>query len=97
MGEFKGIRNTNGRPKNSKNRITAEVKELINQLASDLFQSIDVNELKPTDKVRLFTGILPYIIPKKAEIDTTLSTNLCWLDQWSESDLEKILNADLCN
>jgi hypothetical protein len=97
MGEFRGIRNLNGRPKNSKNKITTEVKELIQNITSDLFQSIDVNELRPTDKVRLLTGLLPYILPKKAEIDTTLSTNLCWVDQWSESDLEKILNADLCN
>ena len=97
MGEFKGTRNLNGRPKNSKNKITTEVKELIQNIASDLFQAIDVNELRPADKVRLLTGLLPYILPKKAEIDTTLSTNLCWVDQWSESDLEKILNADLCN
>ena len=93
MGEFKGIRNTNGRPKNSKNRITAEVKELINQLASDLFQSIDVNELKPADKVRLFTGILPYIIPKKAEVESRVTTDLTWLDCYTEQQLEKILNT----
>ena len=93
MGEFKGTRNINGRPKHSKNRITTEVKELINQLASDLFQSIDVNELKATDKVRLFTGILPYIIPKKAEVDTTINSNLSWLDSYSEDQLEKLLNS----
>jgi hypothetical protein len=89
---FKGEINTKGRPKGSTNKITSEVKELINQLASDLFQSIDVNELKPTDKVRLFTGILPYIIPKKAEIDTTTNTNLTWLNDFTEIQLEKLLN-----
>jgi hypothetical protein len=90
---FKGEINTKGRPKGSTNKITSEVKELINQLASDLFQSIDVNELKPTDKVRLFTGILPYIIPKKAEIDTTINSNLTWLDSYSEEQLYNILNS----
>jgi hypothetical protein len=89
---FKGEINTKGRPKGSTNKITSEVKVLINQLASDLFQSIDVNELKPTDKVRLFTGILPYIIPKKAEIDTTINSNLTWLDNFTENELEKLLN-----
>lgn len=89
---FRGEINTKGRPKGSTNRITNEVKELINQLASDLFQSIDVNELRPADKVRLFTGILPYIIPKKAEIDTTINSNLTWLDDFTESQLEKLLN-----
>jgi hypothetical protein len=89
---FKGEINLNGRPRGAKNKITSEVKELINQLASDLFQSIDVNELKPTDKVRLFTGILPYIIPKKAEIDTTINSNLTWLDNFTENELEKLLN-----
>jgi hypothetical protein len=89
---FRGEINTKGRPIGSTNRITSEVKELINQLASDLFQSIDVNELKATDKVRLFTGILPYIIPKKAEIDATINSNLTWLDEFTEKELEKILN-----
>lgn len=88
---FKGEINLKGRPRGATNKITSEVKELINQLASDLFQSIDVNELKPTDKVRLFTGILPYIIPKKAEIDTTINSNLTWLDDFTESQLEQLL------
>jgi len=89
---FRGEINTKGRPIGSTNRITSEVKELINQLASDLFQSIDVNELKATDKVRLFTGILPYIIPKKAEIDAAINSNLTWLDEFTENELEKLLN-----
>lgn len=90
---FKGEINTKGRPLGAKNKITSEVKELINQLASDLFQSIDVNELKATDKVRLFIGIMPYIIPKKAEIDTTINSNLTWLDSYSEEQLYNILNS----
>lgn len=89
---FKGEINIKGRPLGAKNKITSEVKELINQLASDLFQSIDVNELKPTDKVRLFIGIMPYIIPKKAEIDTTINSNLTWIDDFTEQQLEKLLN-----
>lgn len=90
---FKGEINLKGRPRGATNKITSEVKELINQLASDLFQSIDVNELKATDKVRLFTGILPYIIPKKAEIDTTINSNLTWLDAYTEEQLYNILNS----
>lgn len=89
---FKGEINTKGRPRGAVNKITSEVKVLINQLASDLFQSIDVNELKPTDKVRLFIGIMPYIIPKKAEIDTTINSNLTWIDDFTEQQLEKLLN-----
>jgi hypothetical protein len=90
---FKGEINTKGRPRGAVNKITSEVKELINQLASDLFQSIDVNELKATDKVRLFIGIMPYIIPKKAEIDTTINSNLTWLDSYTEEQLNNILNS----
>ena len=93
MGEFKGTRNLNGRPKNSKNKITTEVKELIQNIASDLFQSIDVNELRPTDKVRLLTGLLPYILPKKAQIEANINPNLTWLDDFTESELESLLKA----
>ena len=90
---FKGESNIKGRPKGSPNRITAEVKTLINQLASDLFYSIDIDELRPADKVKLFTGILPYIVPKKAEIDTTINPNLNFLNEFTEAELEILLNA----
>jgi hypothetical protein len=90
---FKGEINLSGRPKGSKNRITNELKVVLEELAENLYQSIDVSKLKDAERMKLFVSILPYLIPKKSEIDTTTKTDVSWLDQYTESDLEKILNS----
>ena len=90
---FRGTINKNGRPKGIANKVTTEVKELIQQLAADLYQSIDINELRPTDKAKLFIGLLPYITPKQAQIEASVSSNITWLDDFDEIDLEKMLNS----
>lgn len=89
---FKGEINLSGRPKGSKNRITNELKVVLEELAENLYQSIDVSKLKDAERMKLFISILPYLIPKKSEIDTTTRTDVSWLDQFSESELEKLLN-----
>jgi hypothetical protein len=89
---FKGEINLSGRPKGSKNRITNELKVVLEELAENLYQSIDVSKLKDAERMKLFVSILPYLIPKKSEIDTTTRTDVSWLDQFSESELEKLLN-----
>ena len=90
---FRGTINKNGRPKGIANKVTTEVKELIQQLAADLYQSIDINELRPTDKAKLFIGLLPYITPKQAQIEANINPNLTWLDDFTESELESLLKA----
>lgn len=89
---FKGEINIAGRPKGSKNRITNELKVVLEELAENLYQSIDVSRLKDAEKMKLFVSILPYLIPKKQEIDTTIKTDISWLDQFTEQELEKLLN-----
>ena len=89
---FKGEINLSGRPKGSKNRITNELKVVLEELAENLYQSIDVSKLKDAERMKLFVSILPYLIPNKSEIDTTTRTDVSWLDQFSESELEKLLN-----
>jgi hypothetical protein len=90
---FKGEINLSGRPKGSKNRITNELKVVLEELAENLYQSIDVSKLKDAERMKLFVSILPYLIPKKSEIDTTTRTDVSWLDQYTETELEKILNS----
>jgi hypothetical protein len=90
---FKGEINLSGRPKGSKNRITNELKVVLEELAENLYQSIDVSKLKDAERMKLFVSILPYLIPKKSEIDTTTRTDVSWIDQYTEEELEKILNS----
>jgi hypothetical protein len=90
---FKGEINLSGRPKGAKGKITCQMKVVLEELAENLYQSIDVSKLKDAERMKLFVSILPYLIPKKSEIDTTTKTDVSWLDQYTEEELEKILNS----
>jgi hypothetical protein len=61
---FKGTRNNNGRPRGSLNKITSDVKELIQNKTFDLLQSIDIEKLSDTNKVKMLNSLLPYLLPK---------------------------------
>jgi len=90
---FNGTINKAGRPKGAQGKVTANLKNVLEQLAQDLHQSIDLNKLKDAERLKLFIAILPYLMPKKAEVETTTKTDLTWLDSWSEEDLTKLLNS----
>ena len=61
---FKGTRNNNGRPRGSLNKITSDVKGLIQNKTFDLLQSIDIEKLSDTNKVKMLNSLLPYLLPK---------------------------------
>jgi hypothetical protein len=61
---FKGTRNNTGRPRGSLNKITSDVKELIQNKTFDLLQSIDIEKLSDTNKVKMLNSLLPYLLPK---------------------------------
>jgi hypothetical protein len=66
-----------GRPKNSPNRTTAQVKDFLmsisEQLEADLLN--DIKELQSLDRVKLWLSIQEYIIPKMARIETKSDDN----------------------
>ena len=83
-----------GRPKNAVNRITMELKIVLEQLAQDLHQSIDIDKLKDSERMKLFVSILPYLMPKNQEIENTNTiANLSWIDSFTEEQLSKLLNS----
>ena len=88
---FKGEINLAGRPKGAKGKITNQLKVVLEELAENLYQSIDVSKLKDAERMKLFVSILPYLIPKKSEIDTTVKTDLTFLDQFTEEQLQILL------
>ena len=80
-----------GRPKGATGKIGTELKIVLEQLAADLHQSIDIAKLKDGERMKLFVSILPYLMPKKAEVETTNTTDLTFLDQFSETQLQILL------
>ena len=89
---FNGIINRSGRPKGATNRLTTELKIVLEQLAQDIHQSINIDKLKDAEKLKLFVSILPYLMPKKQEMEVKNSNDISWIDSFSEEQLSKLLN-----
>lgn len=79
MGTFKGIRNTNGRPKGSINKTSAETKELLQKIVSNELEGIAerLEKLDNKERIDAVIKLLPYIVPKQSEIsiDTEYRNN----------------------
>lgn len=81
-----------GRPRGAINKVGNNLKVVLEKLANDLYTTIDISKLKDAEKLKLFLGILPYLMARKNEIEQTNNTDLTWLDSYTEKELEKILN-----
>jgi hypothetical protein len=55
----------------------------------------DLKALTPKDRVKAITDLCKFIVPtlKQVDAEVTNTTDLTWLDSWSESDLTKLLNS----
>lgn len=83
-----------GRPAGSLNKVTNNLKLVLEELAEDLHKSIDISKLKDSERMKLFVSILPYLMPKKSEVENTNTiANLSWIDSFSEEQLSKLLNS----
>ena len=67
----KGIK-TGGRQKGTSNKLSGTVKEMITQFVTDELQHLPtlLNKLEPKEKAEYIIKLLPYILPKKAPVDT---------------------------
>ena len=52
------------RPKGSQNKVTKEVKDKLHSLIDEVVDSIDVNSMNTTEKLKLMQLTLHYVIPK---------------------------------
>ena len=58
-----------GRKKGTPNKITTLVKENISKYITDCLNSIDIDSLEDSDKIRLALGMMHYVIPKRKAIE----------------------------
>ena len=77
MGEFKGTRNINGRPKGSSNKNTAELKAVISQIIDKNLETIeaDFKELDAKERIRLTIDLMAYVMPKLKAVELTNEGN----------------------
>ena len=65
-----------GRPKGTKNKVGAEVREKFQQLVDSYSleqMKIDMMELEPGERLRIVTGLLDFFIPKLNRTDHSMT------------------------
>ena len=78
MGLHKGqTNNPKGRPKGSKNRVSKDLKELIDAFLNEKFELVkdQFNKLPPKDQLKFFTDLLPYVVPKLQDTKQEVEIN----------------------
>lgn len=80
-----------GRPKGAKNKASGQIRERIQSLFDDNFQTIqeDLESLEPKDRLKFLTDLLPYLVPK---LQTTTYSQKIDLDNMTDEDLDKLIN-----
>jgi len=63
-----------GRPKGTRNKVSAPIKELLANFTSDNFTQFkeDFATLKARDRCKLYLEILPYIVPRMKDVALTI-------------------------
>lgn len=89
MGKFE--KGNPGKPKGAKNKVNTELRGLIQKLFNDNFDKIqeDLEILKPKDRLKFLSDLLPYLLPKLQS--TTHNTEID-LDTMTEEDLDKLID-----
>lgn len=82
-----------GRKKGSKNKTTAEIRELIHDLVCaniDTIQS-DLDKLEPYERLRILTQLITHVLPKAKPIDATINYDVpaLTLVPYSKANVEK--------
>jgi hypothetical protein len=96
MAFKEGNTESRGRKKGSLNRNTLSMKDNMTKLLESnmLTLDADLRALSPKDRVNALINLAKFCIPtlKAVEQDIQVSNDLTWLDQFSDQDLEKLLN-----
>lgn len=80
-----------GRPKGAKNKTSGQIRDKIQTLFDDNFETIqeDLESLEPKDRLKFLTDLLPYLVPKLQ--NTTLNQTID-LDSMDEADLDILID-----
>jgi hypothetical protein len=94
MGLKKGMTNNpNGRPAGSKNRTTAEIRDLLKEFVSANWETIqtDFDQLPPKDRLAFFEKVLQYTIPKMQSVNHEFELRQK-LEKMTETEIDDLIN-----
>ena len=60
---------TGGRQKGTPNKISSQIKEKLSQIIDETIDSLDISQMRPSEKIKLIQIGLQYIIPKSQLIE----------------------------
>ena len=55
---------TGGRQKGTPNKISSQIKEKLSQVIDETIDSLDISQMRPSEKIKLIQIGIQYIIPK---------------------------------
>ena len=80
-----------GKPKGAKNKSTLQIRDRIQTLFDDNFETIqeDLESLEAKDRLKFMTDLMPYLMPK---LQSTTYSQKIDLDGMSEKDLDILID-----
>jgi hypothetical protein len=85
-----------GRKVGSFNKATISIKDNFQSLIENNLELLDADlkSLSSKDRLRTIIDLAKFVVPtlKQVEQDIKNTTDLTWLETWSEEDLTKLLN-----
>ncbi|OLY91788.1 hypothetical protein SAMN05444008_10936 [Cnuella takakiae] len=81
--------NPEGRPKGSANKATSKIRELMSDFLEKNFPVIaeEFEKLEGRDKVKAYTDLLPYVMPKMQSISNEID-----LERLTDEQLDELYN-----
>jgi hypothetical protein len=72
----KGTEKTGGRVKGTPNKVTKDVRQLLNDIVQSNIANIedDLKKLTSKERLQIITGLLPYVVPKLQNIEAMIET-----------------------
>lgn len=89
--------NPKGRPKGAKNKKNVELTKRVAMLLDGLHEQVlqDIQSLTPTDRVKAYTSLLAYAIPKQTSISAVqkIETEFAQLEQLLQNGSDEAIQA----
>jgi hypothetical protein len=81
--------NENGRPKGSRNKAGEGLRNLISDFLEQRFEQViqDFEQLEPKDRIKVFTDLLQYSVPKLQAVSNSID-----FEKMTDEQLDIIIN-----